>query len=372
MKVWPEKRTSHNWNLLVRYLNGECTARETEEVVAKIAADPEVARTYDDLKRIWEIARFASDEPFEDDVAARLLRQRIEAWEERGADEFSYSVSNSSLELVGTRKSSTEIELRPSRPPVSPAVHFRHRRDAGITLLAGIVLTVVLVWVFSVKISPHEHRRDAQVVSTTSGQRLHLRLFDGTEVDLSNESRLMIPGDFGKNARNIELEGQAFLSVSYDPARPFTVQTRGTRIQVFGTRFGIRSYPDEQQVVVAVEEGRVAVWPADAEVRDSVHLRTGQLAFTREKEAIVVTDADLTPYLAWREGKLVFSEAPLRLVARTLERWYDVKIRFENPAHQERHLTAEFSSEPLRRVLDSIAMVMDLRYDEKEGEIVFH
>lgn len=82
---------------------------------------------------------------------------------------------------------------------------------------------------------------------------------------------------------------------------------------------------------------------------------------------------DVERLLAWTRGELVFDDAPLEDVARTLERWFDVEVRIDDPALRELHYSAQLR---LGESLDAILELMELSLSsrgvrtERSGRVV--
>jgi hypothetical protein len=61
---------------------------------------------------------------------------------------------------------------------------------------------------------------------------------DGTIITLNKNSRLSYSDKYGKDSRNVKLEGEAYFEVAKDPSKPFQVEMNGASITVLGTREG--------------------------------------------------------------------------------------------------------------------------------------
>ena len=79
---------------------------------------------------------------------------------------------------------------------------------------------------------------------------------------------------------------------------------------------------------------------------------------------------DAAKYTSWIDGRLVFEHTPLPEVARTLERWYDVKVELRGPGLAEKTLTADLKGKYLHDVLDVLATAAGLRYEFSEDRVV--
>jgi transmembrane sensor len=196
------------------------------------------------------------------------------------------------------------------------------------------------------------------------GQRLALRLQDGTLVTLAPASTLRQPATYGRTDRTLYLDGEASFVVTHDAAWPFAVHTAQAVARDLGTRFVVRAYAADSVTEVVVAEGSVAVRgsPDAAPGRaDSAVLGRGQGArLTPDGKLQTIADVALAPYFDWIEGRLTFRDTPLADVARRLARWHNVEIRLADSVTAARRLTATFGDEPFVDVLHRIATSLDI------------
>lgn len=198
---------------------------------------------------------------------------------------------------------------------------------------------------------------------TQPGERLRLRLSDGSSVQLNVDSRLIVSTDFGENDRLVQLEGQAFFDVAPDSALPFLIETATAQVRVVGTEFDVRAYDDQSEVELLVSEGRVEFSHLDKPDLSAVLSRGDRARLDRvpgNNAEIVVTQPDPSEWPAWQRGKLVFTGATLTEVARTLSRWYNLDVEVTDSTIGQRRLDASFDNESLDAVLRAIERSLGL------------
>lgn len=353
-----------DWHRLVRYLTGEYAPEREEDVQSWIVDDSERARRMDELKRVWEATR-SDPTPRDVDAALDAMWDRLSTETDRG------DVEQGEQEAAdgGKRRVSRRSQVRKSRH----RGRSRWKYSARTAAIVGSVMALALLWTLAFgSAEPDAPSAEGKTFSTAEGQRATVRLSDGSEVYLNVDSRLTLDKDFDSARRVVHLEGQAYFSVTPSVDRPFVVQSAGATVEVLGTTFDVKAYPDDDETQVAVEEGKVTLrrsqaMPEDTVVLEALHLGTisGQhLQTTRE-------GVDLARHLAWTKGKLVFDDAAFDEVVRKLQRWYDVRINTENvPADVDR-LNATFTDESLEEVLTAVAVGLDLQYTRRGETVAF-
>jgi transmembrane sensor len=156
-------------------------------------------------------------------------------------------------------------------------------------------------------------RHDRYEVVTAAGEQRSVQLADGTQIALNGDTRLMLDR---LQPRAVVLDhGEAHFIVVHDAAEPFVVRAGATRIQDVGTSFNVRRGSAATDVAVAA--GSVVYDPDGAQVK----LAAGATLHDPDGVgAVEVAHADPEAIGAWRQGRLVFHDTPLGVVAADLAR----------------------------------------------------
>lgn len=192
--------------------------------------------------------------------------------------------------------------------------------------------------------------------STAFGERRHVALPDGSQIDLNSHSRLRVR--YEAQQRLIELvAGEALFSVEHDTERPFVVAAGAGKVTVTGTRFDVRREAAETRV--AVTQGRVKVQGRDAAADDFISLTPGQGSHIDEHgqvaAAYAVNPEELT---AWRSGKLVFNNARLADVVAEVSRYREQPLRVASAAVGDLRLTSVFKSDDTQALLKALPSIL--------------
>ena len=237
-------------------------------------------------------------------------------------------------------------------------------RIRRLTIYAGTFLKYAAILVVAFVSGLYVHNiltdRDQAVqyaeMEVLYGQTSHLFLFDGTEVWLNSGTKLKYPNKFNQNERNVFIEGEAYFKVAPNKHLPFKVKTGKLEVEVLGTSFNISAYPTESNQSVFLDEGKVQI---NDTAGDKIgEISPGQMAVkTDGNPAIQVQNADSYFYTSWKDGKITFNSEKLSEIAKKMERWYNVEIKFEKEALKN----FNFSGTILRnKPIDQTIMAMEL------------
>jgi ferric-dicitrate binding protein FerR (iron transport regulator) len=190
------------------------------------------------------------------------------------------------------------------------------------------------------------------------GGEYRLLLSDGTVAELNSGSALRFPSRFSRGSREVWLSGEAFFRVRGGAGR-FAVHAGAVEVEVTGTGFNVSAYPDDNATSVTLESGSVEVRAGDRVER----LEPGyRMEVDNETLESRVGRAEAGA-MAWREGILLFDDAPLEELARRLTRWYDVPFAFRDEATRRARFSGGFRRyESLERVLGVLGEVNDISF----------
>lgn len=207
--------------------------------------------------------------------------------------------------------------------------------------------------------------------SAPYGETTNVLLSDGSTVELNSGSTLSYKRGFDglpffdADERLVELNGEAFFKV-VPSTTPFRINTFNANVQVLGTEFNIKAWPDLDQGVtaVALASGRVQV-ASGAETEGVILDQPGEIS--------IVSDANAAPssptidrlerILIWRDQGFAVQNQTLRSVFSELELRFGVTITVQDEQILRDSLSILLSKPgSVEAILDDICNTMSLRY----------
>ena len=188
-----------------------------------------------------------------------------------------------------------------------------------------------------------------QSYATAIGGQKKFALADGSIVTLNTNSQIDV--ELLGDRRDVHLvRGEAYFDVVHDDKRPFIVHANQYVVRDIGTAFAVH-LTDKGLVDVRVTKGRVEIAARANEGQDSSRakslgiLSAGQDVLFGQKieRAEVVSEAELSRKLAWRQGQLIYSGQPLAEVLDDISRYSDIQIELADPALRDLPVGGAFS-----------------------------
>lgn len=244
------------------------------------------------------------------------------------------SVSISSKRDIGPGRTAATLTLaNGSKIVLSAAL------DGELTTESGVRISKTPDGRISYEIEDHglSTKAGMNILSTSMGETYRVKLPDGSIVWLNSASSLRYPASFAalKN-RSVDLEGEAYFEIEKDASRPFIVKSGEQEVTVLGTRFNVKAYKDERDIITTLQDGKVkvayqaAAWGDKGKVTyvDDIVLNPGQQSLLKG-ESIRITTANLEESLAWKEGDFIFNNTDIESVMRDIARWYDIQVVYQ-------------------------------------------
>ncbi len=179
---------------------------------------------------------------------------------------------------------------------------------------------------------------------------------DSTIVWLNSESKLSHTTEYGKNTRSVDLKGQAYFKVAKNQDKPFIVNVRDFRVKVLGTTFTVKSYPEDKESSIVLEEGEVEL--EDIFNNDKIIMHPGDRIICDANHVLHKQKINNSKiYSAWHNGRDMFYNAPLKDVVKELSRRYDCNIVL-NEQFNDTRVTFYAEKGELKESLDIIKSII--------------
>ncbi|QIL42256.1 FecR family protein [Pedobacter sp. HDW13] len=208
-----------------------------------------------------------------------------------------------------------------------------------------------------------------------------LTLADGTTVTLNAVSELKYPANFTGNTREVYLTGEAFFDVHKDATHPFIIHTDKIQVKVLGTAFDVKAYKNDAFTETTLIRGRVEVRLNDNSNQKFVLQPNDKFVLHNQKKEASMEqlhyfagqDPATIIETSWTNNRLTFKNSDFASITNQFERWYGIKIMFENEKLKNLKFTGQFTQESITEVLDALKMIEHFNYKIKDQTVyIYH
>ncbi len=210
-------------------------------------------------------------------------------------------------------------------------------------------------------------------IEIPNGRTFKLILSDGTTVHLNAGSTMKYPVNFIQGtSREIYLQGEAYFEVTKDVNHPFVVNANNIGVKVLGTHFNVNSYENTDAYTV-LAEGSIVVYNQLEKNNPENHkkIAPGQKA-SLLKQNIQVKNVDISQYLGWMDGRLLFNNENFMNIVKKIERKYNVIIENKYEKLNELRFKGDFKNESIIDLLDTFKESAGFNYKIIDNKIIIN
>lgn len=246
---------------------------------------------------------------------------------------------------------------------------YRTWSVAAVAIVLLGLITVTAYWQGSRQI---QSNFSDIVVEAPLGSKTKLTLPDGSTVWLNAGSKMVYSQGFGVSDRRLAFQGEGYFEVEKNDEMPFLVQTHDVNVTVVGTKFNFRNYPEDEEAVVELLEGKVALENQLKEEAVRYLSPNEKMVLHKATGEMDITSAKVKEATLWTENILLFDEDLLPDIVRKLERSYHVRIEIENEDLKQARFYGQFNQleQNIYDVLDMLSETGKLKYHE-EGKVIY-
>ncbi len=314
-----------NDDLPVKYLLGEATPEEREQVEQWAAASDANKKQLEQLRYIWtETKKLEAANSADEQAAWQRFKQRID-------------------------KQNTTTKTIPLG-----------RRTNWMRIAATLILMIGGSWMAYI------YLYSAGTVTLASGDAvLSQTLPDGSTITLNKNATVKYPKKFTGSTREVTLDGEAFFNVAPDKQKPFIIHANEADIEVVGTSFNVKTNTNQTEVVV--ETGVVQV----SKKLKGVVLNPKEKATVKKNTELPIkekTEDELHNY--YRTKAFVCNNTPLSRLVPVLNDAYGANIVISNTELNDLRITTTFNNESLDNILEVLSGTFNINIVKKDGQIV--
>jgi transmembrane sensor len=305
--------------LMGKYLSGQTSPAESAALMEWIEAGEQNKEEFQAVKELWEAAGDATIPIFSTEKAWNELHEKLDPAKQK-AKVFSI------------------VRL--------------------VTGVAAAFIIILSIWLLK--------RGNGMETYTASARVEKLRLQDGTVVYLRQGARITYPSAFKGNERTVSLNGEAFFDVAHDTRHPFIIHAGEANVQVVGTSFSV--IENNNQVELIVKTGKVRFYDKN-EASKQLLVSAGEKALLKQGNLTKQLNTNAN-FNAWQSHQLLFHNTSLPQVVKTIADYYGVRINMnaaDSIKLSANEITASFKDQPIETVIRELALIGDIRIEEKPG-----
>ncbi len=238
----------------------------------------------------------------------------------------------------------------------------------------SIAATIVLLVVSTLYFIGTTDERPEMVwyeVTAVADAKTKVILPDSSTVWLNANASLTYPRSFDDENRKVDISGEAFLQIRKNEEKPFIVDLGKLQVKVLGTSFNIITDTPNNEIKIALLEGRIALYESGQSPESAKILNPNEQAiYSISNGEIAISPIRMENVMSWFTGEFRFRNNTLADIAKELEHAFHVKIHIENDLMRKKMFNAVFEeNETLDEILSILQISAKYKIEKRRGEI---
>lgn len=348
--------------LLIKYVAGQCTSMEEQEIYGWINQSPENKEEYYKFLNLWALS--SQERPYE----------------------------KASHEDIKTFKGLIADKSKQSRIKTFTLI----LKYAAIALIA----LVIGKYFIPVKNNKIETLALQNQIIVPLGSKSKIILPDGSTALLNAGSKLSYDFSFGNTTREVILEGEAYFKVATNKGKPFIVHTSKASVKALGTEFNVKAYPEEHQIETILVKGSILVEQKSDltgrinQEQSGVLMKPGQKMLIADenkpassstvdvkkgaknskineevklnREITVVENVAIET--SWKDDRWIIQGEKLDNLAVLLSRRFNVNIQLMDTTLKEYKFSGTIQNETIEQIFNILKLTVPMTYTIEQGK----
>ena len=246
------------------------------------------------------------------------------------------------------------------------------RRFSVLWKAAAIIILIIgIITIFY----RYNNKSELLVFSTGYGKIDTLTLPDNSVVILNSNSKVRYYNKWNDNKpRELWIEGEAFFNIKHINNSPeikqherFIVHVKNAGIEVLGTQFNVRERRDKTEIVL--QQGSIKVTFKTGTEPD-ILLQPGQIVtIGAHKQTAISTTTTPEAYTAWKNKKLILTNATLKDIAEYMEDNFGKRIILTDPVLKNRRIEGTFKLDNIDDALLFLSKALNLDIVQQDSTL---
>ena len=314
-----------HWNLITKHLSNETSEEENALFAEKIVKKRQLKENFEEIKTLWGSLN-NSKNTFDKERILKLISFKIAQNKKRKRNKILYASYKYAAVFIG--------------------------------------LLIITTFVF-------RDLRNVELIVNNTEKVLEIKLPDNSIVSLNKDAKIEYNNSSIKGFdREINIEGEAFFEIAKSDNEQFTVHTPDFDINVLGTKFNVRTYKQNQSVVLT--EGKIRLNNFQNSKTDII-MKPGEIVrYNKESEGFIYHNINSKIYTSWLSNKLEFDSFTLNELAELIKLRYNKELVIKNSGIAEKQISGSAPADDISLIIQALETILNTKIIQEQNLLIIN
>ena len=312
-------------NLITKHLSKEASSEENILLLEEIEKNEQFKETFEEIKTLWDSLNNSKKE-FDKERILKLIAFKIAQNKKQKRNKVLYASYKYAAVFIG--------------------------------------LVIMTTFIF-------KDLRNVEVIVNNTGKVQEIKLPDNSIVSLNKDAKIEYNNSSIKGFdREINIEGEAFFEITKSEDKDFTVHTPDFDIYVLGTKFNVRTYNQNQSVVLT--EGIIRLNNFQDSETD-ITMKPGEIVrYNKESEDFIYHNINTKIYTSWLSNKLEFDSFTLNELAELIKLRYNKELVIKDNGIAEKRISGSAPSDDLNLIIQALETILNTKIIQEQNLLIIN
>jgi transmembrane sensor len=212
----------------------------------------------------------------------------------------------------------------------------------------------------------NQHKAILQTMYVPAGQRAELTLADGSHVWLNAKTTFTFPTNFDTKNRVVSLNGEGYFKVAHNAKKPFIVKTQLYDVKALGTEFNVYAYKEDKKFESALLKGSIQI---ESKISGKQILLQPDNMLHSENGHITISPITQYNYFRWKDGLICFDDLTINEMLSKLKIYFDIDFIVKNNQILNQRYSGKFrTNDGIEHILKTLQLDTKFDYEISEDE----
>ncbi len=264
-----------------------------------------------------------------------------------------------------------EFDKKRMQKLIALKISINKKQKRNSFVLASFKYAAIFIAIITITTFVFNDLQSTKIIVNNTGKMLKVKLPDNSIICLNKSAKIEYINSILKTFnREVNIDGEAFFKITKSKNKKFTVHTPDFDINVLGTEFNVRTFAQNQSVVLT--KGKIQLNNFE-NIKTNIVMKPGEIIkFNKEKNIFISQKINPKIYTSWLNKKLEFDNFSLNELSELIKLRYKKDLIITNKEIANKKISGTAPADDLNLLLKALETILKTKIQHKENQLLIN